>query len=81
MFEFPLVLCTIKYIAKSRSVPCHLKLYKKENISSVNRRIPAETSFRKDCWGQISCLFEPRCEKTGLRDFRPGPTQTGLYSY
>ena len=20
---------------------------------------------------------EPRCEKTGLRDFRPGPTQTG----
>ena len=24
---------------------------------------------------------EPRCEKTGLRGFRPGPTQTGLYSY
>ena len=24
--------------------------------------------------------FEPRCEKTGLRGFRPGPTQTGLYS-
>ena len=23
---------------------------------------------------------EPRCEKTGLRGFRPGPTQTGLYS-
>ena len=22
---------------------------------------------------------EPRREKTGLRDFRPGPTQTGLY--
>ena len=22
---------------------------------------------------------EPRCEKTGLRSFRPGPTQTGLY--
>ena len=38
----------------------------------------------------ISCMvsshfiyfpFEPRCEKTGLRGFRPGPTQTGLYSY
>ena len=29
------------------------------------------------------CLlsFEPRCEKTGLRGFRPGPTQTRLYSY
>ena len=23
--------------------------------------------------------FEPRCEKTGLRGFRPGPTLTGLY--
>ena len=23
--------------------------------------------------------FEPRHEKTGLRGFRPGPTQTGLY--
>ena len=26
-------------------------------------------------------LNEPRCEKTGLRGFRPGPTQTVLYSY
>ena len=25
--------------------------------------------------------FEPRCEKTGLRGFHPGPTQTGLYSH
>ena len=24
---------------------------------------------------------EPRYEKTGLRDFRPGPTQTGLYNH
>ena len=24
---------------------------------------------------------EPRYEKTGLRGFRPGPTQTGLYSH
>ena len=24
---------------------------------------------------------EPRCEKTGLQGFRPGPTQTGLYSH
>ena len=23
-------------------------------------------------------VIEPRCEKTGLRDFRPGPTQTRL---
>ena len=26
-----------------------------------------------------SLLVEPRREKTGLRGFRPGPTQTGLY--
>ena len=26
-------------------------------------------------------LYEPRSEKTGLRGFRPGPTQTGLYSH
>ena len=25
-------------------------------------------------------LYEPRCEKTGLRGFRPGPTQIGLCS-
>ena len=25
--------------------------------------------------------YEPRCEETGLRDFRPGPIQTGLYSH
>ena len=24
-------------------------------------------------------VIEPRREKTGLRGFRPGPTQTGLY--
>ena len=26
-------------------------------------------------------LYEPRRQKTGLRGFRPGPTQTGLYSH
>ena len=25
--------------------------------------------------------YEPRCEKTGLPGFRPGPTQTGLCSH
>ena len=27
----------------------------------------------------VKQLVEPRREKTGLRGFRPGPTQTGLY--
>ena len=26
-------------------------------------------------------INEPRCEKTGLRGFRPGLTQTGLFSH
>ena len=30
----------------------------------------------------VKCLwFEPHCEKTGLRGFRPGPTQSGLYGH
>ena len=32
------------------------------------------------CISLCKLLFEPRREKTGLRGFRPGPTQTGLYS-
>ena len=26
-------------------------------------------------------IYEPRCEKTGLRDFRPDQTQTRLYNH
>ena len=26
-----------------------------------------------------SRIFEPRCEKTGIRDIRPGPTQTASH--
>ena len=26
-------------------------------------------------------LYEPCCEKTGLRGYRLGPTQTGLYNH
>ena len=29
----------------------------------------------------VISTFEPLCEKTGLRGFRPGPTQTDLYSH
>ena len=31
---------------------------------------------------QVGCVLnELRCEKTGLRGFRPGLTQTGLYNH
>ena len=29
----------------------------------------------------VGKIIEPRSEKTGLRGFRPGPTQTGLYNH
>ena len=32
-------------------------------------------------YAQVRKTIEPRCEKTGLRGFRPGPTQTGLYNH
>ena len=37
--------------------------------------------FNTSClkFGIVLTLSEPRREKTGLRGFRPGPTQTGLY--
>ena len=37
-------------------------------VESVNKRV-------------VITLFEPHSEKTGLRGFRPGHTQTGLYSH
>ena len=37
--------------------------------------------YRSNCIDVLHLLFEPRCEKTGLRGFRPGPTQTGLGSH
>ena len=35
----------------------------------------------EDKYSRDTTLSEPRSEKTGLRGFRPGPTQTGLYSH
>ena len=30
---------------------------------------------------QLSLLYEPRSEKTGLQGLRPGPTQNDLYNH
>ena len=41
-----------------------------------------QTSFDSNYFDIYEELkFEPRFEKTGLRGFRPGPTQTGLYNH
>ena len=45
-------------------------------IASDLTRIPYSKLYSR-----AHLVFEPRCEKTGLRGFRPGPTQTGLYSH
>ena len=37
-------------------------------------------SYASPCLG-YAALYEPRCEKTGLRGFRPGPTRTGLCNH
>ena len=41
-------------------------------VNNVNNCLLKQSSFAG---------IGPRCEKTGLRGFRPGPTQTSLYSY
>ena len=37
--------------------------------------------FHKSIEHKCKIIFGPCCEKTGLRGFRPGPTQTGLCNY
>ena len=51
------------------------------HISHINRYIPATVSHSMHLHAKFEvhvCKNEPRCEKTGLGGFRPGPTQTGL---
>ena len=58
------------------------------NISHSFKAMNSERQGRhqidddEKCWtDRIGDTDEPRCEKTGLRGFRPGPTQTGLCSH
>ena len=61
-----------------------LLLHQKERFSQDEANIsvilqlanpPIHRHIRK------SSIDEPRCEKTGLRGFLPGPTQIRLYSH
>ena len=52
----------------------------------LERIVPGGTGFganrpvtRETAW--VSLIIEPRCEKTGLRGFRPGLTPSGLCSH
>ena len=55
-----------------------LEKYKVADKLRNNRTANQSLLFSFHCYCNPS---EPRCEKTGFRDFRPGPTQTGLYSH
>ena len=61
------------------------QIYSCENKQCIVK--VADSKGRKNnCYGLISLkniqpVFEPRCEKTGLRGLRPIPTQTELYSH
>ena len=37
--------------------------------------------YRNESDQRLCCVYEPRCEKSGLRGFRPGQTQTELCSH
>ena len=64
---------------------------KYHNFSSKNYHFYGREKSQNIAWSCLPNVFsslafsirtyEPRSEKTGLRAFRPGPTQTGLYSY
>ena len=74
-----------------RDKPCSLPYRNNKGAASVctfalsNQQLKVRFSYI--LVRVFNCLLygvgknEPRCEKTGLRGFRPGLTQTGLYSH
>ena len=57
----------------------------KRNVISYPFSLTSNTDQTVDALAALSSsfnsLFEPRSEKTGLRGYRPGPTQTELRNY
>ena len=58
---------------------CICSVYSTLSLKVVDIHINSPP-FMKSFWYSENKRNEPR-EKTGLRGFRPGPTQTRLYSY
>ena len=60
--------------------------WQKKKMGLLSPMITSEILWMKEHIGNDwftagTSLYEPGCEKTGLRGFGPGPTQTGLYSH
>ena len=63
----------VKKTTSARNVTCVREATTTSQSVDVSRvKNPDKEAFLKS--------HEPHCEKTGLRGFRPGPTQTGLYN-
>ena len=75
----------LKYIGDEKNVFCHLLLLNTIIANLTKRHVRTAkkfgSAFLSIRWSHIVNLFEPRHEKTCLRGFRPGETQTGLLSY
>ena len=75
---------TISYLADARKVSIRYLLCRKiahelmlsvrNNKASLSLSNALSVTFQAH--SEILVTYEPRCEKTGLRGFRPGPTQT-----
>ena len=78
-FRLTLKLACIGYFAVKRVFFLPLLIVSLLGTSLVNDIGPVRVIFKINPL-KVS-LFEPRCEKTGLRGFRPGHTQTGLYRH
>ena len=76
---YPFLKYSKNTIGDVRSVVKCIYVAKTKTLASAQLRAPFFSSPEPQA-NQLS-LKEPRCEKTGLRGFRPGPTQTGLYSH
>ena len=63
-------------LGRGRTIPISMLRRQKKTLP-----LPRKFSFLP-CFRDLLLLInEPRSEKTGLRGFRPGPIQTGLYSH
>ena len=65
-----------KYLSVIRKT-CLAVTHERELSNSLLSKMSQRLVVHSD----VLLLSGPRCEKTGLRGFRPGPTQTRLYSY
>ena len=52
-----------------------------DNAAYRHDRRADNAAYRHDRRADSLSLYEPRCDKPGLRGFRPGLTQTDMYSH